>query len=380
MKIGMVCYPSFGGSGVVATELGTALAQRGHLVHFVSYDPPARFRCCAERVSFHEVTISSYPLFRYPPYLLAMASRLAEVAENEDLDLIHVHYAIPHTISACLAREITGRRRMPVVTTLHGTDVTIVGREPEYFRVVQFALRDSDGVTAVSASLARETTDTFGFDGHIEVVPNFVDHEIYRRMRPSDLRGFVRSPGEAVLAHVSNMRPVKNVPDVVRVFARVAAEMPARLLLVGDGPELCGVRRLAKQLGVADRVKYLGETPAIPRVLSCADLFLLPSSQESFGLSALEAMACGVPVLATRAGGIPEVVEDGATGTLCEVGDVEAMAEGALSILRDPQRRERMAAAGRRRVVDNFTVEHVVPLYESYYERVLDAKMSHASD
>lgn len=378
MKIGMVCYPTFGGSGVVATEFGMALAQRGHEVHFVSYDPPARFRCCAERVAFHEVTTSSYPLFRYPPYLLAMASKLAEVTEAEDLDLIHVHYAIPHTISACLAREIIARPRMPIVTTLHGTDVTIVGREPEYFRVVQFALRDSDGVTAVSESLARDTVETFKYKGQIEVIPNFLDPEMYRPADGADLRRCMAPKGEKVLVHVSNMRPVKNAPDVVRIFARVAERMPARLVLVGDGPDLPECRRLAKELGVSDRVKYPGETPDVPRVLACADLFLLPSSQESFGLSALEAMACGVPVLATRTGGIPEVVTDGQTGLLYKVGDVESMAAGALSILGDDEKLKTMGAAARARVLAEFTTERVVPHYEQYYERMLEAKKARA--
>jgi N-acetyl-alpha-D-glucosaminyl L-malate synthase BshA len=380
MKIGMVCYPTFGGSGVVATELGMALAQRGHEVHFVSYEPPARYHCCAERVSYHEVAVSTYPLFRYPPYLLAMASKLAEVAENEALDLVHVHYAIPHTISACLARQITGRASMPIVTTLHGTDVTIVGREPEYRRIVEYALRLSDGITAVSRSLADETTAAFEFAKPIEVIPNFVAPELYRPADEDAVRHCVSSEGEAVLVHVSNMRPVKNVPDVVRIFARVAAAVPARLVLVGDGPELSEARRLAKELGVADRVKYLGETPDVARVLSCADVFLLPSSQESFGLSALEAMACGVPVVASRVGGIPEVVVDDSTGLLYEVGDVEGMAAGALAILADAPRRVRMRSAARDRVAATFTTDRVVPLYERHYERVLAAGGGGASE
>jgi N-acetyl-alpha-D-glucosaminyl L-malate synthase BshA len=371
MKIGMVCYPTYGGSGVVATELGTELARRGHEVHFISYEPPARFTCCVEGLWFHEVEMISYPLFRHPPYLLAMASKMAEVAQDAALDLIHVHYAIPHTISASLARDILGRCDIAIVTTLHGTDITIVGREPAYFPVVQFALRDSDGVTAVSRSLADETRETFRHDGHIEVIPNFVDPERFCPGAGGDSRGRFAAPDEKLLAHVSNFRPVKNPTDVVRVFARVAAEVRARLVMVGDGPEVSLSRELAYELGVGDRARFLGETPDVARVLACADLFLLPSSQESFGLAALEAMACGVPVIATRVGGLPEVVSDGETGFLFGPGDVDGMADSAVKLLGSEQDMRRMGDAARARAIERFTPGEIVPRYEEFYKRVL---------
>ncbi len=371
MKIGVVCYPTFGGSGVVATELGLELAARGHDVHFVSYDPPARYRCPSERVTFHEVETPSYPLFRYPPYLLSMASTMADVAENEKLDLFHVHYAIPHTISACIAREILGRSGMPIVTTLHGTDITIVGRRREYFRVVKFALESSSGVTAVSRSLAEETREAFEFEGGIEVIPNFIEADRYRPEFSPDVRERFASPSEKLVVHISNFRPVKNVPDVVKVFARVSAELPARLVLVGDGPEAAACRELARELGIEERVRFLGETPDVAPLLACADLFLLPSSQESFGLAALEAMACGTPVIATDVGGIPEVVAAGETGELFKPGDIEAMSAAAASILSDGPRVERMRAASRARAVERFSAEKVVPMYEAFYEKVL---------
>jgi N-acetyl-alpha-D-glucosaminyl L-malate synthase BshA len=372
----MVCYPTYGGSGVVATELGSELARRGHEVHFVSYEPPARFPCCVDGVAYHEVELTSYPLFRHPPYLLAMASKMAETAEHAGLELFHVHYAIPHTISACLAREILRRRDIAIVTTLHGTDITIVGREPAYFRIVQFALRESDGVTAVSSWLAEETDRVFGHDGPIEVVPNFVDPGRFRREQADDVRGRFAGPDERILVHVSNFRPVKNAPDVCRVFARVAEEFPARLLMVGDGPDVTKAREVARELGAADRVRFLGETPDVERVLACADLFLLPSSTESFGLAALEAMACEAPVIATRVGGLPEVVEDGKTGLLFEPGDVDGMARGAIEVLRDEGRARRMGEAARGRVEALFTPGRVVPLYEAFYERIVAERRS----
>jgi len=371
MKIGIACYPTFGGSGVVATELGLELAARGHDVHFVSYDPPARYRCAPGKVTFHAVETPSYPLFKYPPYLLSMASTMADVAENEHLDLLHAHYAIPHTISACIAREIVGRPGMPIVTTLHGTDITIVGRRREYSRVVQFALATSSGVTAVSRSLATETREAFGFEDEIEVIPNFVDADRYRPGCGPEARARLASPGEKILFHVSNFRPVKNVPDIIRVFARVAAELPARLVLVGDGPDAAACRELGKELGVEERVRFMGETPDVAPLLACADLFLLPSSHESFGLGALEAMACGVPVIATEVGGLPEVVDDGATGRLFAPGDVEAMSQAAVAILSDGPGAERMRAASRARALDMFSTAKVVPMYEGYYEKVI---------
>ncbi|MHC5035741.1 MAG: N-acetyl-alpha-D-glucosaminyl L-malate synthase BshA [Planctomycetota bacterium] len=370
MKIGMVCYPTYGGSGVVATELGRELAHRGHEIHFISYQPPVRFQGVLDRLSYHEVEIASYPVFKHPPYLLAVASKMAEVAEAEALDLFHVHYAIPHTISGCLAREILQRKDLPVITTLHGTDITIVGRDPAYFRVVQFALRDSDGITAVSRSLAEETRSTFGYEGPMEVIYNFIDPERFHPGVDQDLRRCYADPDEKILVHVSNFRPVKNTPDVVRIFAEVLKHIPARLLLVGDGPERITCRQVAESLGVSDRTRFLGETPEVERLLACADLFLLPSSKESFGLAALEAMACGAPVVASRAGGLPEVVTDGETGRLFDPGDVEGMAGGVLEILSDDARRDAMGEAARNQAVARFSPPIIIPLYEAFYEKV----------
>ncbi|MHC4779881.1 MAG: N-acetyl-alpha-D-glucosaminyl L-malate synthase BshA [Planctomycetota bacterium] len=371
MKIGVVCYPTYGGSGVVATELGMELANRGHDVHFVSYQPPARFSCATDKLHFHEVEISSYPVFKHPPYLLAAASKLAEVIETFELDLLHVHYAIPHAISACLAREIIGRKDLPIVTTLHGTDITVVGKEPAYFRVVQFALRDSDAVTAVSHSLAEETRKTFAHEGEVEVIHNFVDASRFRPDSPCEFRDHFASPEEKILVHISNYRPVKNAPDVVKVFASVVKTIPARLVLVGDGPELGAVRTTAKELGVLDGIRFQGETPEVARVLACADLFLLPSSKESFGLAALEAMAAGVPVVASRVGGVPEVVTHGESGMLVEVHDIESMAKAARELLGDSKRLGAMRESARRRAVEHFSPKEIIPRYEALYERLL---------
>lgn len=372
MRIGMICYPSYGGSGVLAAELGNALARRGHAVHFIAYDPPVRMADTVEGVIYHEVTLPSYPLFKYPPYLLAMATKLAECAEAEELDLVHVHYAIPHTIAALLGRELLAGRPLPVITTLHGTDVTLVGRDPAFFRLVQYALGKSDAVTAVSESLATDTRRLFGHSGPIRVIPNFTDPGRFHPQALCRCRAALGPPGDRLLIHVSNFRPVKNTPDVVRLFARVAGCLPAQLLMVGDGPEQPRCRELARELGLLGRVHFLAETPRVEGILACAHLFLLPSSSESFGLAALEAMACGLPVLAYRVGGVPEVVEHGATGLLFEPGDLEGMARGAVELLQDEERRGALGAAGRGRVLDQFTSERVVPLYERCYEESLE--------
>ncbi|MHC4599274.1 MAG: N-acetyl-alpha-D-glucosaminyl L-malate synthase BshA [Planctomycetota bacterium] len=371
MKIGMVCYPTYGGSGVVATELGMELGQRGHEIHFISYQPPARFDRRVENLSFHEVEMSTYPVFKHPPYLLALASKMAEVACSTGLDLFHVHYALPHTISASLARAILEKPDLPVVTTLHGTDITIIGREPAYAPVVRFALKDSDGVTAVSESLAEETRAAFGFEGEIFVIPNFVDADRFQPEAPCELKERFAPEGEKLLIHVSNFRPVKNAGNTVRILAEVAKRMNVRLLLVGDGPERSSVRALAEELGVAGRVQFLGETPEVARVLACADLFLLPSSKESFGLAALEAMAAGLPVIASRAGGIPEVVVDGVSGRLFEPHDVGSMAAASVELLADEVRMQGMAREARDRAVNRFAPERIVPEYEAVYEKML---------
>lgn len=367
MRIGIVCYPTYGGSGAVATELGLALALRGHDVHFISYAQPFRLHGFNERVTFHEVRIGSYPLFEHPPYSLALAVTLEEVAVRERLDVIHAHYAIPHATCAWLAREIMGdKHRVGIVTTLHGTDITLVGQDPSYFSVTRFSIEKSDAVTAVSDFLRDETYRAFGCgDCGITVIPNFVNLE---QFRPAE-RGGAAPGGEKVLMHISNMRPVKRLLDIVRIFARVQAALPARLVLVGDGPDRDAAEREAQALGVAARVRCVGKIEDVAGALRAADLYLLPSQTESFGLSALEAMATGVPVVGTRVGGLPEVVEHGVSGFLGAVGDVEGLARGAVELLRDRDRWRAASAAARARAA-RFDIETVVPRYEELYGTV----------
>ncbi len=368
LRIGICCYPTYGGSGAVATELGLALAARGHEVHFLSYARPARLAGFHANVTFHSVEVSQYPLFRYPPYDLALASVMRDVAAHHDLDVLHVHYAIPHAVSAILAREMLGGGRRPrIVTTLHGTDITIVGAESTYVHPTRFGIDRSDAVTAVSGWLRKETDRIFAPKNDVQVVPNFVDVERFKPMRCEATRTGLGLCDELCLAHVSNFRPVKRVEDVVRIFARVARELPARLVLAGDGPERTRAEAIAREEGVFDLCRFLGEQEEIERVLACADLFVLPSESESFGLAALEAMACGVPVLGTRAGGLPEVVADGETGILFEIGDIETAAREAVALLRDDARRTRMGAAARERAVARFAESDVVAQYESLY-------------
>ncbi len=373
MKIGITCYPTYGGSGAVATELGLELAKRGHELHFVSYAQPFRLPGFQERVYFHEVEMDHYPLFEHPPYSLALAVALHETADKYDLDLIHVHYAIPHAASAWIAREmLNGARGPKIVTTLHGTDITLVGQHPSFHSITRFSILKSDGITAVSRYLKDETEDNFGVPGdRIEVIPNFIDVGRYTPDREPCHRKVLAPDGGKILMHISNFRPVKRVEDVVRVFAGVAAALPARLVLVGDGPERPRAQALAEELGVAERVTFLGKHTSVEELLSCCDLFLLPSESESFGLAALEAMACGAPVLATAVGGVPEVVEDGATGALLPVGDVEGMVEAAIRILSEPGVAQAMGRQAREVAVSRFAADHIVPLYESYYRRVL---------
>ena len=373
MKIGITCYPTFGGSGVVATELGIALAERGDEVHFISYALPSRLDLPRERVYFHEVVAPTYPLFVSPPYTLALATKMAEVAANAKLDLLHVHYALPHAISAILAREMGSDNgvKLRVVTTLHGTDITIVGQDRSYLPITRWGIEQSDAVTAVSRYLRDVTVKEFGVRRTIEIVPNFVDP---RRYRPDGASAFARSlvrPGESLLAHVSNFRPVKRVADVMAIFDRVQRKIPARLLMIGDGPDRSLAERLAREGGFADRTLFLGNVAAIETILPVARLFLLPSDAESFGLAGLEAMACGVPVIGTAAGGLPEVVEDGKCGFLRPVGDVEGMAAGALRLLEDPELWPRFSAEARRRAEQEFPTRTLVDRYRALYEKTL---------
>jgi L-malate glycosyltransferase len=373
VKIGITCYPTYGGSGAVATELGMSLSKRGHEVHFISYAQPFRLPHFMERVYFHEVEIARYPLFEYPPYDLALAVTMHEVVKKHELELLHVHYAIPHATSAWIAKEMLGRDNgLKIITTLHGTDITLVGQERSFWEITRFSIRRSDGITAVSDYLRRETTDKFQVPAEeIEVIPNFVDPAHYDRDQYPCRKQMLLEPGEKLIMHISNFRPVKRIRDVVRIFERISRTVPARLVLVGDGPDRTDASEEAERLGVQQRVIFLGKQDSVAELLACADLFLLPSQSESFGLVALEAMASGVPVVASDAGGLPEVVVHGETGFLAPVGDVESMADAAVGVLRDAEAWLRMSEAGRASAVERFGMAVVVPQYEAFYNRVL---------
>ena len=374
MNVGIVCYASVGGSGVVATELAKALAVRGHQVHLVSSDTPFRLNEFHEGLAFHQVHTPAYPLFREPQYVISLANKLVQVARQFDLDIIHAHYAIPHATAALLAQQVlaSGGQSPKVVTTLHGTDITLVGNDPSFSEIVAFSIGKSDGVTAVSRSLAASTRQELGIERPIAVIPNFLDCDIFQRVEVPQLRRRL-APDEAtrVVIHVSNFRPVKRIDAVLEVFARIARKVPSRLVLVGDGPELGTAYRLGRQLGVSHQVEALGAQEAVIPLLSAADVFLLPSAQESFGLAALEAMACGVPVVASRVGGLPEVIDHGATGFLHAPDDLDGMAASAVALLEDTRLHRAVASAARQKVADAFCVHRVVPQYEDCYESVL---------
>ncbi|MSR37174.1 MAG: N-acetyl-alpha-D-glucosaminyl L-malate synthase BshA [Gemmatimonadetes bacterium] len=374
MKIGITCYPTYGGSGAVATELGLKLADRGHEVHFISYSQPFRLDGFRERVFFHEVEMEQYPLFEHSsPYSLALAVAIHETAAKHDLDLVHAHYAIPHATSAWIAREmLLPGRELPIVTTLHGTDITLVGIQPSFHSITRFSILRSQGVTAVSEFLREETVRGFGVPRErIKVIPNFIDTTRYRRGREPCHRTTLAPSGEKIVMHVSNFRPVKRVTDVIEVFARLLRSVRARLILVGDGPERPRAMERAEELGVESNVLFLGKNSSVDELLSCCDLFLLPSESESFGLAALEAMACGSPVVASRIGGLPEVVTEGESGYLLPVGDVEGMAAAAVAILSDGATWRRMSAAARETAVSRFESDKVVPVYEDLYREVI---------
>jgi L-malate glycosyltransferase len=372
MNIGITVYPTYGGSGIVGSELGKELAERGHTVHFISSSLPTRLTELNERVRFHEVEMMSYPLFEHQPYTLALATKMATVAETENLDLLHVHYAIPHSISAILAREsLKPKRRLPVITTLHGTDITLVGADRSYLPITRYGIVQSDGVTAISHYLKNATKEIFQFDD-IEVIPNFVCQSEYARHPVDDLRAALSPAGEPLLVHVSNFRPVKRPVDCVEILARVLAKgVAARLIMVGDGSERTNVEHRARCLKVYDHCVFVGKQPKIVDYLSAADVLLLPSEQESFGLAALEAMACEVPVIASRVGGVPEVVEDGQTGFLSEVGDVAKMANDATKLLAEPELRREMGQRARESAISRYRTDIVIPRYIEFYERVL---------
>lgn len=371
MKIGIVCYPTFGGSGVVATELGKALAKEGHSIHFITYSQPSRLDFLSENLFYHEVDFHSYPLFEYPPYELALASKMVSVVKDEKLDLLHVHYAIPHASAAYMAKQIlkTEGIYIPVVTTLHGTDITLVGKDASYEPVVTFSINQSDGVTAVSEDLRKETYASFRITNDIEVIPNFIDLEKFKKQKKDHFKKAICPNGEALVVHISNFRKVKRIGDVMSLFYNIQQEIPAKLLMIGDGPERAKAEKQARELGIHDDARFLGKLEAVEEVLSVADLFLMPSEKESFGLAALEAMACEVPVISSNTGGLPELNVQGITGFLSNVGDVEDMTRKALFIL-DKNNLPAFKANALKRAKE-FDISRILPLYESYYERVI---------
>ena len=377
MNIGITVYPTYGGSGIVGSELGKELAARGHTVHFIASALPTRLTELNERVRFHEVEMMSYPLFEHQPYTLALATKMATVAESENLDLLHVHYAIPHSISAILAREsLKPKRRLPVITTLHGTDITLVGADRSYLPITRYGIVQSDGVTAISHYLKDATREIFHFD-EITVIPNFVCQSDYARHPVDALRRSLAPEGEPLLVHVSNFRPVKRPVDCIEIFARVLdKKVSTRLVMVGDGSERPNCEHRARKLGISDRCVFVGKQPKIVDYLSAADVLLLPSEQESFGLAALEAMACEVAVVASRVGGIPEVVTDGETGFLSEVGDVEKMAQDAARLLTDLDLRLEMGKRARESALSNYRTDIVIPQYLDFYQKVLNQEES----
>jgi N-acetyl-alpha-D-glucosaminyl L-malate synthase BshA len=371
MRIGITCYPTYGGSGVVATELGQELAARGHDIHFISYAPPIRMNTADPHIHFHEVEVASYPLFDHPPYTLALATKMLEVFEAESLDVLHVHYAIPHSVSAMLARSMAAPRRLPFVTTLHGTDITLVGSNRSYLPITKFSIEKSDGVTAISDYLLQQTLKDFDIKRPIEVIPNFVNCDLYTRIPNEAQRAQWAPNGEPIIMHLSNFRPVKRITDAIEIFAIVRAKMPAKLVLIGDGPDRGAAEYLVRKKRLQKDVFFLGKQNSVYEKLSSADLFLLPSQLESFGLAALEAMACEVPVVATNVGGIPEVVTNGVDGFLVEPGDVKAAGQYALDILSRADRGREMGQLARKNAKSRFCSNDVIPQYERYYQRVL---------
>lgn len=379
MRIGIVCYPTFGGSGVVATELGKALAKEGHEIHFITYSQPTRLDFFNENLFYHEVDIRTYPLFQYPPYELALASKMVNVVKYEKLDLLHVHYAIPHASAAYMAKQIlrTEGIEIPVVTTLHGTDITLVGKDASYEPVVTFSINESDGVTAVSEDLRKDTYEHFKIHRDIEVIPNFIDLDRFKKQKKDHFKLAICPEGEKLVVHTSNFRKVKRVEDVVKIFNNVRKKIPAKLLLVGDGPERNNIELLCRKLEACDDVRFLGKLEAVEEVLSVADLFIMPSEKESFGLAALEAMACEVPVVSSDAGGLPELNLNGVTGFVCKIGDVDDMTEKSLYILDDKNLDSFKKNALER--AKEFDVTKILPMYEAFYFKILNQTKVHIS-
>jgi N-acetyl-alpha-D-glucosaminyl L-malate synthase BshA len=373
MKIGITCYPTYGGSGVIATELGKVLAKKGHQIHFISYALPFRLTNFVENVVFHEVELSSYPLFEFPLYSLALASKMVEVSLYEKLDLLHVHYAIPHATSAYLAKQMLKEKRdIKIITTLHGTDITLVGLEPSFLPLVKFSTQQSDGVTAVSRFLKEKTLTNYAIEKDIQVIPNFVDTELYYPQKDCAFREHLATEGEKIIVHTSNFRQVKRVPDTIRILNEVLKEVPSKLVLVGDGPDRSECERLCRELNLCDQVKFLGKQDGLVEILNAADLFLIPSQSESFGLAALEAMACGIPVVASSVGGLPELVRHNETGFIAEIGDINRMAKYCIDILTNERKRILFSENSRKRAVELFDKSIIVPMYEDYYKKILN--------
>ncbi|HYW35646.1 MAG TPA: N-acetyl-alpha-D-glucosaminyl L-malate synthase BshA [Balneolaceae bacterium] len=375
MNIGIVCYPTFGGSGVIATELAKGLAQQNHNVHILSYAKPARLETFQTNISYHEVNLNSYPLFEYPPYDLALANQMASLIDYEGIDILHVHYAIPHATSAYLAKQILGEKAtpVPIITTLHGTDITLVGSDPSYKSIVDFSINQSDGVTAVSEYLRDETYRRFDIKKDIKVIPNFIDLDRFKRSDKDHFRKAISPQGEKIIVHVSNFREIKRVPDVVSVFDYILKhDIKAKLLLVGDGPDRRRAEQRCRDLGVCDEVRFLGKQDQVEEILSIADLFLIPSGSETFGLAALEAMGCGVPVISSNVGGLPEVNIHGETGFTCDLGDIRAMGKYAVQILSDEEKHEKMAGNASKRA-RKFDLKKIVARYEKYYKTIAES-------
>jgi N-acetyl-alpha-D-glucosaminyl L-malate synthase BshA len=379
MKIAIVCYPTFGGSGVVATELGIALANRGHEVHFVTYRQPVRLELLNNNIFFHEVHVPEYPLFHYQPYELALSSKLVDTIKLHEIDLLHVHYAIPHAYAGYMAKKMLEEEGIyvPMITTLHGTDITLVGKHPFYKPAVTFSINQSDVVTSVSESLKQRTLEIFDIKGEIEVIPNFIDTNKYKNTFTDCQRSNMATDEERIITHISNFRKVKRIPDVIRVFHKIQEKLPAKLIMVGEGPEKEGAEKLCETLGISDRVIFLGNSNEIDKILCFSDLFLLPSETESFGLAALEAMVNKVPVISSNAGGIPEVNKHGVTGFLSEIGAIDDMAKNAIAILENDETLEEFKLSAAREA-HKFDIQKVVPLYEEVYERAFKSRLRNA--